>query len=94
MPSINCIEGDLTSNSLLKAALAWAALDVPVLLCFGVDEQGLVIAEILIVPVQANIQSASFFRTGTKVRRRMPLSFAALFAKAPTQTWGLCRQET
>jgi hypothetical protein len=40
MPSINCIEGDLTSNSLLKAALAWAALDVPVLLCFGVDEQG------------------------------------------------------
>ena len=34
------IEGDLVSNSLLKAALAWAALAIPVLLCFGVDEQG------------------------------------------------------
>jgi Bifunctional DNA primase/polymerase, N-terminal/AAA domain/Primase C terminal 1 (PriCT-1) len=40
MPSISCIEGDLTSHSLLKAALAWAALDISVLLCFGVDDDG------------------------------------------------------
>jgi Bifunctional DNA primase/polymerase, N-terminal/Primase C terminal 1 (PriCT-1) len=40
MLAISHIEGDLTSNCLLKAALAWAALDVPVLLCFGVDELG------------------------------------------------------
>jgi bifunctional DNA primase/polymerase-like protein len=37
---IDRIERDLKSPSLLKAALAWTELDVAVLLCFGVDEQG------------------------------------------------------
>jgi hypothetical protein len=40
MLTIDRIEGALRSPSLLKSALGWAALDVPVLLCFGVDDRG------------------------------------------------------
>jgi hypothetical protein len=40
MTCLNRIEAGLTSASLMKAALAWADVGVPVLLCWGVDDDG------------------------------------------------------